>query len=331
MRLSLPALIALILSILLLCGCTVAAKPPADATAAPDQASETLTQKHTLSVISTLFPPFDFARQIAGGLAQITLLLPPGAESHTYEPTPQDILRIQKCDVFLYIGGESEAWVTKLLSSMDTSHMRVVRLIDCVKAVEEEIRQGMEDHSEAQPESPSAVYDEHIWTAPENAILMTKAISQAMINADPDHTDAYQSNTASYVEQLSKLDQTFEQIAQNAVRHTLVFGDRFPFRYFVDAYGFDYYAAFPGCAEQTEPSAATVAFLIDRVREQNIPIIFYIEFSNEKMADTICEATGAKKLLLHSCHNVSKDDLEGGATYISLMYQNAQNLREAVS
>lgn len=331
MHLSFTGLTALILSILLLCGCTVAAKPPANTPAAPDQASETLTREHTLSVISTLFPPFDFARQIAGGLAQITLLLSPGAESHTYEPTPQDILRIQKCDVFLYIGGESEAWVTKLLSSMDTSHMRVVRLIDCVKPVEEELGQGMEDHSEAQPETPSVVYDEHIWTAPENAILMTKAISQAMIKADPDHADAYQSNTDSYIGQLSKLDQTFEQIAQTAVRHTLVFGDRFPFRYFVDAYGYDYYAAFPGCAEQTEPSAATVAFLIDRVREQNIPVIFYIEFSNEKMADTICEATGAKKLLLHSCHNVSKVDLEGGATYISLMYQNTQNLREAVS
>ncbi len=287
-----------------------------------------------VSIVATLFPPYDFARQIAGDYADTTLLLPAGSESHTYEPTPQDILRIQNCDVFLYIGGESETWVKEVLDSMDTSHMQVVRLMDCVEALPEELVEGMEAHEEEQSGVPGdtdePAYDEHIWTSPRNAILMSDSIAKALEAADPAHADAYRSNAEAYIQQLNDLNAAFREIAASAQRHTLVFGDRFPFRYFVEAYGFTYYAAFPGCAEESEPSAATVAFLIDHVKAERIPVVFYIELSNERMADTICEATGAKKLLFHSCHNVSKSDFEGGATYVSLMRQNIENLKEAV-
>lgn len=324
-----------ILSLMLLfAGCAQSPQANEAVSTPAESVSAVSEQSSQVSVVATLFPPYDFARQIAGNYADITLLLPAGSESHTYEPTPQDILRIQNCDVFLYIGGESETWVKEVLDSMDTSHMRIVRLMDCVEALPEELVEGMEAHEEEQSGAPGntgePAYDEHIWTSPRNAILMSKAIAQALEAADPAHTDAYRANADAYVQQLNDLDSAFRDIAATAQRHTLVFGDRFPFRYFVDAYGFSYYAAFPGCAEEAEPSAATVAFLIDRVKEQSIPAVFYIELSNERMADTICEATGAKKLLFHSCHNVSKIDFDNGATYVSLMLQNAENLKEAV-
>ena len=325
-----------ILSLMLLFAGCVRTPQASEPVSTPAESVSTVSEQSSqISVVSTLFPPYDFARQIAGGNAEITLLLPAGSESHTYEPTPQDILRIQNCDVFLYIGGESETWVKEVLDSMDTSHMRVIRLMDCIEALPEELIQGMEAHEEEQSGAPGSTgepdYDEHIWTSPTNAVLMSNTIAAALEGADPAHADIYRANADAYVAQLQDLDATFRQIAATAKRQTLVFGDRFPFRYFMDAYGFSYYAAFPGCAEEAEPSAATVAFLIDRVRAEEIPVVFYIELSNERMADTICEATGAKKLLFHSCHNVSKTDFENGVTYISLMLQNAENLKEAMN
>lgn len=333
MKRKLPIILVLSL-MLIIAGC--ARLPQSNEPAStPSESVDAVSQGERISVVSTLFPPYDFARQIAGDHAEVTLLLPAGSESHTYEPTPQDILRIQNCDIFLYIGGESETWVKEVLDSMDTSHMRVIRLMDCVGTLTEEIVEGMEAHEEEHAGGPGAdtdepAYDEHIWTSPKNAIMMSNTIASALEAADPAHADAYRANADAYVQQLEDLDTAFRQIAATAKRHTLVFGDRFPFRYFADAYGFSYYAAFPGCAEEAEPSAATVAFLIDHVRAQEIPVVFYIELSNERMADTICEATGAKKLLLHSCHNVSKNDFDSGATYVSLMRKNAENLKEAV-
>lgn len=333
MKRKLPIILVLSL-MLMITGCTRLPQSSGAITTPVESVSAVSEQGGRISVVSTLFPPYDFVRQIAGDFAEVTLLLPAGSESHTYEPTPQDILRIQNCDVFLYIGGESETWIKEVLDSMDTSDMRVIRLMDCVENLTEELVEGMEAHEEEHAGEPGAAdepaYDEHIWTSPTNAVLMSNAIAAALEGADPAHADAYRANADAYAVQLQDLDATFRQIAATAKRHTLVFGDRFPFRYFMDAYGFSYYAAFPGCAEEAEPSAATVAFLIDRVRAEEIPVVFYIELSNERMADTICEATGAKKLLLHSCHNVSKTDFENGATYISLMLQNAENLKEAV-
>lgn len=460
-----------------------------------------------LSVVSTIFPGYDFTREVAGEQVELTMLLPPGGESHSFEPTPQDILKIQNCDVFIYVGGESDTWVDGILDSMDTSGMKILSMMDLVETVPEEIVAGMEEdhghdheidpddihdrplsdwtgswstienalssgamdeyvahqaeenevdfatqkenytkrwksdyptleitgdgltmggkavayqytgyrlvesdhgssvwygfeatdavsdapkyiafsdhgtggheeeeHDEHEEELPhfhirygsesfdallamenwaptyfpagtsdEAVteamsghgheeeYDEHVWTSPINAMRITQAISDALCTLDAEHADSYRANCDAYVAKLEELDASFRAVVQNAARRTLIFGDRFPFRYFVDAYGLEYFAAFPGCSTETEASVQTVTFLMDEVKAQQIPVVFHIEFSNEKMADTISEATGAKKLLLHSCHNVTKTQFEAGVSYLELMTQNVAALKEALN
>lgn len=285
-----------------------------------------------LSVVSTIFPGYDFARAVAGENVSLTMLLPPGSESHSFEPTPKDILTIQNCDLFIYVGGESDAWVKGILDSMDTSGMTILPMMELVDAVEEEIKEGMQhEHDEEHEHSEEGEYDEHVWTSPVNAMRISGAIADALCALDEANADAYRANSEAFHEQLSELDSSFREVVQNASRKTMVFGDRFPFRYFVDEYGLDYYAAFPGCAADTEADAKTVAFLIDKVKAEQIPAVFHIEFSNEKMADTICEGSGAKKLLFHSCHNVTRDQLAGGVTYLELMADNVESLREALT
>lgn len=330
------------------------------------------SENKRISVVTTIFPPYDFTRQIAGDKANITMLLPPGGESHSFEPTPQDIIKIQNCDLFIYVGGENDQWVRKILESVDTSSMKVLALMDTVSIVEEEIKEGMEDEhdhdadsdhehdadsdrkhdgdsdqnessdlqqennaagTDSTPEKADAEepeYDEHVWTAPKNAVLITKGILKALCEADQSNAEQYRFNAAAYIEQLNTLDKTFQTLVDGAARKTIVFGDRFPFRYFADEYGLDYWAAFPGCSTETEPSAATVAFLTDKVKEEHIPVIFKIELSNGNIARSISEATGAKVLTLHSCHNLSRSDYENGETYLSLMEKNADALREAL-
>lgn len=283
-----------------------------------------------LQVVTTIFPQYDFTRAIAGDLADITMLLPPGSESHTFEPTPQDIIRIQNCDIFIYGGGESDAWADTILASMDTSNMTIISLMDIVSVVEEEFVEGMQAEDE-HDEDEEAEYDEHVWTAPQNAKIISTVIAEALKERDSANAGVYESNRKAYSQELDDLDAQFRQVVTDGKRNLIVFGDRFPFRYFADAYGLKYYAAFPGCASETEPSAATVAFLIDTVKEKELPVIFHIEFSNESMADTISEGTGAKKLLLHSCHNVSQADIDNGVTYLQLMQNNVSNLKEALN
>jgi zinc transport system substrate-binding protein len=280
-----------------------------------------------ISVVATIFPPYDFAREIAGDLADVAMLLPPGAESHSFEPTPKDILLVRDCDVFLYIGGESDAWVERILESTDTDSMIVLPLIDCVEAVEEVVVEGMQ---EEEGEEEEAELDEHIWTSPRNAALMARAIADALGAADARNAAAYAQNAARFESELEELDASFRDLTEKAARKTIVFGDRFPFRYFADAYGLEYFAAFPGCSTETEASAATVAFLIDKIKAERIPAVFFIELSNERMANAIGEATGAKPLLLHACHNISAADFESGANYLGLMRQNLVNLKEAL-
>lgn len=285
-----------------------------------------------ISVVTTIFPPYDFVREIAGEKAELSMLLPPGSESHSFEPTPQDIITIQNCDIFIYVGGESDEWVEEVLESMDTSKMEIITLMDCVEVVEEKIVEGMEDEEE-DPDGDGGdepEYDEHVWTSPRNAKLIVQKIAAVMGEADSANASVYQENTDAYLSRLTQLDADFQTVVDQAVRKTIVFGDRFPFRYFADAYGLDYFAAFPGCSTETEPSAATIAFLIDKVNDEEIPAVLYIEFSNGKIADTICETTGAKKLLLHSCHNISKDDFAAAVSYLDLMTQNVETLKEAL-
>lgn len=324
MKYSIKKIIIFALSCMVLCtifnGCTYF-----------KQGSQNATQTDKkLRVIATIFPQYDFVRQIAGDKVDLSLLLTPGSESHSFEPTPKQIIDIQKCDVFIYVGGESDEWVKKILSSMDTKNMKIISLMDCVHPVEEESVEGMqEEHDHHDTEKPE--YDEHVWTSPKNAIEIVNEISKVLCELDPAHNNVYQNNTKSYVDKLHQLDQDFQRVVDQGNRKKIIFGDRFPFRYFTDTYQLRYYAAFPGCSTDTEENASTVAFLINKVKIEKIPVVFHIELSNEAMTDMICEATGAKKALLHACHNISKKDFENGETYLSLMQQNVKNLKEALS
>lgn len=284
-----------------------------------------------LQVVATIFPAYDFARAAGGDLADVTLLLPPGAESHSYEPTPADILAVQNCDLFIYLGGESDSWVDTILGSVDRTGA-TMRMVDCVELLEEETVEGMQaepghDHEDHDLGEVKEI-DEHVWTSPVNAAAITRAIGEKLAELDPEHAAAYRDGAADYAGEIDQLDQDFRDFFATAPRKTIVFGDRFPIRYFAEEYGLEYYAAFPGCSTQTEPSAATIAFLTEKVETERIPTVWYIEFSNHLVADSIAEATGAKTALFHSCHNVSQEDLDAGATYVSLMRGNLERLRE---
>ncbi len=296
-----------------------------------------------VSIVCTNFAEYDFARAIAGDKAEITMLLKPGAESHTYEPSPEDIIRIQDSDMFVYVGGDSDEWVADILDSMDQSKMHVFKLMDQVDTVQEEHVEGMEAEEEEtkseqdeknlgksdQEEEPEL--DEHVWASPVNAMQIVEKMSAQIADIDPDHKEEYEKNAADYIGKIRNLDEQFRDITANAARKEIIVADRFPFLYFVKEYGLKYYAAFPGCASNTQPSAQTVAFLIDKVKEDQIPMVFHMELSNEQMADSIAEATGAKAELLNAVHNVSAEDFAKGVTYVDLMQHNAEVLKEALN
>jgi len=291
-----------------------------------------------INITATIFPAYDFVRQIVGkqGLenkVNLTMLLPPGAESHSFEPSPRDIITIQNTDVFIFVGGDSDIWIERILRSVNTENMKILAMMDMVDVVEEEFVEGMEhdhDHYDGDEFCEDVEYDEHVWTSPVNAILIVRAIAELLGEADPANAATYNENAAAYIRELEKLDVAFSEVVAGARRKTIVFGDRFPFRYLANEYGLEYFAAFPSCSTETEPSAATVAFLINKVKSEKIPVIFHLELSNEKMADTISEETGAKKLQLHSTHNVTKRDFEAGANYVDLQKANVVNLKAAL-
>jgi zinc transport system substrate-binding protein len=297
-------------------------------------------QSDQLNIITTVFPIFDFTRTVGADHVQVSQLLPPGADSHSYEPTPREIVRLQEADLFIYVGGESDAWIDSILESLGKDAPQTLKLIDSVRAVPEELVEGMQEeeghdhegeHEEHDEHGEEVVYDEHIWTAPQNAVLMTQAIAAKLIEVDSSNAAAYEENAAAFVKKLEALDASYRGFIEYAARKTIVVGDRFPFRYLADAYGLEYYAAFPGCSADVEPSAATIAFLVDKVKADQIPVVFYIESSNHKVADTIASATGAKALLLHSAHNVTQAEIDAGATYLSIMIENMPKLHEALN
>lgn len=285
-----------------------------------------------LRIVTTVFPACDFAHVVAGERAAVTLIVPPGAEAHSFEPTPRDLLLIRDCDLLICNGGESEAWVEELLEGGE-GEIETLVMLECVDALEEEHREGMqtirEEHEDEEDEGPE--YDEHVWTSPVNAQRICRAIAGRLAALDAEHAAEYEANCEAYCAALAALDAEFRAVVDGAARRTVVFADRFPARYFVEEYGLEYFAAFPGCAEDTEPAAGTVAFLIDRVREEGLPAVFYIEFSNQKMADVICEDTGCRKLLFHTCHNVTAAQFREGVSYLGLMRGNVDSLREALN
>lgn len=300
-----------------------------------------------LKVVTTLFPYYDFARQIAGDKVELTMVVPAGMDSHSFEPTPADMRTVQEADVLICNGGAMEHWVSQVLDAVDTSNMTVITMMDYVDVVEEEIVEGMEDeghghdhdhahegeeqwHSDDDGHQEEIEYDEHIWTSPVNAMKFTEIIADTLSEADPENRQFYEAGRDAYLEELNELHQEFLQVADHRKRNMIIVGDKFPFRYLADEYGFNYRAAFSGCSTDTEPSAKTIAYLIDKVRAEQIPVVYYLELSSHRVSEIIGEETGAEPLLLHSCHNVTRREFDAGITYLELMRQNVENLRKGL-
>lgn len=285
-------------------------------------------EESRLSVVTTNFPCYDFARAVIGDNdIELSMLLKPGSESHSYEPTPQDIIKIKKSDVFIYVGGESDEWISDILNDLDKNKTTVIKLIDIVDAKEEEIKEGMESLEESEEKE----LDEHVWTSPINAIKIVREIENKIIATDKDNQSSYKENADKYVRELENIDQEIRKLVSISKRKVLIFGDRFPLRYFTDEYGLDYYAAFPGCAEQTEANAKTISFLINKVKEEEVPAILKIELSSGKIANTIAKETKTKVKTFNAVHNLSVDDFEKGKTYIDFMKENIEVLREVLN
>ncbi len=297
--------------------------------------SESKNDSGKISVVTTIFPYYDFTRSIAGDKSDIRLLLSPGSEPHSYDPSPSDIVAIENCDIFIYNGGESDEWVESVLDSIENKNMKVLRMMDYVDLLYEQSvdheEHDHEEHNEGHDHEHVEEYDEHIWTSIKNAEKLTTAIYEELSFCDSENKTTYSANKDIYLSELKALDSEITDIVSNAKRNTVVFGDRFPFLYFVTDYSLEYECAFPGCSSETEPSISTVTHMIDFTREHQVPVVFYLEFSNGKVAKLISEDTGAKTMRFSSCHNVTKDEFADGATYISLMEQNANALKEALN
>ena len=302
-----------------------------------------------IQIVATLFPYYDFARAIAGDRADVTLLLSPGREAHSFEPTPLDAVTISEADVFLYNGGEGEYWVDSMLDAAGENIAVVARMMDYVDALDEEYVEGMqgaddhdhehahgshEDHDhdehddhEDEHDSDEVEYDEHIWTSPKNAVVLCRAVCDAICKADPANADFYRANCESYCAQIEELDARFASLCENAPRKLLVFADRFPMLYFCREFGLDYRAAFHGCSGDTEPSLATLKYLIDKVNDERIPVVYTIDLSSQKVAEAVSECTGARIERLWSMQTVSRADFDAGETYLTLMRRNYEALK----
>ncbi len=285
-----------------LCGCSV---------------SQNVLSDEKLKIVTTIFPAYDFARHVFGDTADVTLLLKPGMESHSYDPSARDIVRIEKCDLFIYNGGESDAWVENILKS--TENVNTLRMMGAVEVLVEEFSDGM-DHDHNNGESDE--YDEHIWTSPKNAAKIVECIKSAAVTLAPENTEVYESAAQDYIGEIDALDGKFSELLDGEERY-FVFGDRFPLLYFFREYGLNYYAAFPGCGSETEPSARTIAFLGEQLESPDtVPAVFYIELSNHKLADTLAGDKGLSSYEFHTCHNITADDFSAGESYVSLMERN---------
>ena len=365
-------LIAALFSVVVFAGCT-----PAAVTEDPAE--------DRLQVITTIFPQYDFIRQIAGDRVELSMLISPGAEAHSFDPAPRDIIALNEADLLVYVGGHSEDWVQDILASLDTPPRAVVALMDLVELVYSDAHDHDHDHhhndhhhddhhhddhhhndhhhndhhhddhhndhndhhndhhhddhhndhhnDHDNDHHHDHDYDEHVWTSPQNAIAIVEALADILIELDPDNAEYFQANAVAYVAELEALDQAFAEVVEQGVRDTIIFADRFPFRYLMDAYGLHAYAAFPGCSAETQASPATIAELIGKINAEEIPVVFTIEFSSRLIANAIVADIDheVEILELHSAHNLSAADYAAGVTWLDIMQRNVNNLREALS
>ncbi len=290
-------------------------------------------EKDKLDVVVTTFSAYDFTKHIAGDNINLTFLLGPGVDSHGYEPSAADIVKIQNADVFIYVGGTLEPWSKKIISNLPES-VKTLRLIDSID-LKEEIKidgtQYEEKHSHEDEEINEREYDEHIWTSTENATEMIKYIETSLSDLDSNNSKLYKENSKKYIEEINNVKQEIKEIVTTAKRKKLVFGDKMPMQYFIEEFGFDVVAAFNGCAEETVPTSKTIAYLVDLIKNEKIPVILYIELSEGRVAKTLAKETGAKTMQIQTLHNISKEDFENGETYTSLMKRNIEVLKEALN
>ncbi|MEI3506367.1 MAG: metal ABC transporter substrate-binding protein [Anaerotignum faecicola] len=299
-------------------------------------------QTDKLSIVTTIFPEYDWVREILGEKAdnaEITMLLDNGVDLHSYQPTADDIVKISDCDLFIYVGGESDEWVEDALRNAANRNMKVINLLevlgDSVKT--EEIVEGMQEeeheHEDAEEHEHEEEADEHVWLSLKNAKMLVRVISKALQELDPDNKDIYAANADAYVKKLSALDAEYQAAVDAASNKTILFGDRFPFRYLVDDYGLRYYAAFVGCSAETEAGFETISFLAKRVDEWKLPCVLTIEGAQHKIAETIVRNTTAKNqrvLTMDSMQSTTSKDVKNGTTYLSVMEKNLSVLKEAL-
>lgn len=333
---------------------------------------------YRLKIVTSLFPYYDMARAVIGDVKGIDLKMTvtPGQDSHSFEPTPSDVIQMENADVLIYNGGSLETWIDTLLDSLNNKNQIQMKMMDYVDVLNEEIVEGMDtrfeehDHDEhshkednhnkekhkedshseenhkednhsedssndsefhnEDSEGEHEETDEHIWTSPVNEIIMTEKICETLSKALPEEKENFQKNAESYISQLKELDNEFRTIVENAKINEIIFADKFPLQYFAKEYGLKYYVAFPGCGSDMEPSAKTIAFLVDRIKEDNIKAVFYLELSSHIVADAIETDTGAKPLQFNSCHNITQKQFDSGVTYVDLMKENVNNLKIAL-
>ena len=306
--------ISLVLLMLLLCGCSYTAPKRSD----------------RLSVVCSIFAPYDFARQVAGDRADVKMLLPTGVESHSYEPTPRDIIELENSDIFFFVSEHTETWVTQITDALESESVRKIEIAEEL-GIEINDHDHEHHHEEEHEEHDEGETDEHIWTNLETATEMIDCIAEKMGEADPNNADYYSENARSYSAQILKLRDDFSQLVESSKRREIVSGSRFAMKNFTHEFGIEFTAAFDSCVDNTEPSAAVMAHIIDKINTDKLPVIFYEELTEPKIARAVSNETGAKMLLLHSCHNVSSDEMKRGETYLSLMRQNYKNLKEALN
>lgn len=333
---------------------------------------------YRLKIVTSLFPYYDMARAVIGDVKGIDLkmIVTPGQDSHSFEPTPSDVIQMENADVLIYNGGSLETWIDTLLDSLNNKNQIQMKMMDYVDVLNEEIVEGMDtrfeehDHDEhshkednhnkknhkedshseenhkednhsedssndsefhnEDSEEEHEETDEHIWTSPVNEIIMTEKICETLSKALPEEKENFQKNAENYISQLKELDNEFRTIVENAKTKEIIFADKFPLQYFAKEYGLKYYAAFPGCGSDMEPSAKNIAFLVDKIKEDNIKAVFYLELSSHIVADAIETDTGAKPLQFNSCHNITQKQFDSGVTYVDLMKENVNNLKIAL-
>lgn len=309
-------------------------------TAASMVTKSDLTNTAKLKIVTTIFPEYDWVKSILGDQTEnveLTMLLDNGVDLHSYQPTADDIAKISDCDLFIYVGGESDGWVDDALKNASNKNMKVVNLLDVLgdSIKEEEVVEGMETEAEEEEadgeEEPE--YDEHVWLSLKNTKTLCSAIASNLEAIDPDHADIYKTNVSDYIDALTDLDQQYQTAVNDSKHKTLLFGDRFPFRYMVDDYGLNYYAAFVGCSAETEASFETITFLAQKVDELDLKYVMTIEKSDQKIANTIIQNTKDKNqqiLTLDSMQSTTSDDVANGTTYLSVMQNNLTVLKQAL-